>query len=151
MRGRIQRRGRHAVLPIVGDALVEVCLRTGASPSLIFRDSEQGESQLNVEDRLTLRRGSEERTLVGAVPGATFDPRALAPLLEFLGATVTDALAEAEGRLVLTFSNAMNLTVTPTHGHEAWHFQRSRPGRPFGGRLDRIVAVSGTDGGLIVS
>jgi hypothetical protein len=96
-----------------------------------------------------MRRGDRARLLEGSKPGESFNPQALAPLLESLGCEVTDALAENEGRLRVTFSNELVLEIVPSHGYEAWHFRYPRPARPAGGTRENAVALTGAHGHLI--
>jgi hypothetical protein len=137
------------VLPIVGDTLVEVRLSICTSPACVFKGMDGGESELTIADCITLKRADQERLLEGSKPGEAFDPKALAPLLELLGNEVVDAVAEKNGQLRIGFSNQMILAVTPSHGHEAWHFQYPRPGRPAGGKLKHLVSLTGAYGRLI--
>ncbi len=131
--------------------MVEVRLRTSGIPALTltFQAAHGSESDLQIMDRIHLRRGDHERVLDGSKPGATFNPMELSPMLELLGSTVKDALAENEGRLRIAFSNELVLEVTSTTGYEAWHFQYPRPGRPVGGLLDHPISLHGTAGRLI--
>jgi hypothetical protein len=142
-------RGRHTVLPIIGDTLVEVCLSTCRPPTLVFKGADGSESELRIEDSITLNRGEQERLLDGSMPGESFKPETLSPLLELLGSEVMDAVAEKEGRLRVVFSNALTLVVASSRGYEAWHFQYPRPGRPTGGNLNQFVALTGAYGRLI--
>ncbi|MBM3979055.1 MAG: hypothetical protein FJ304_01985 [Planctomycetes bacterium] len=119
-------RGRHTVLPIIGDTAFE--LRIGRMTSLIFFSDEDGESELLIESSITLLRGTHERVLEGSLFGDKWNPRALGPLLEVIGHTVTDALAEHEGLLSISFSNELVMVVAPTPGYEGWHFHYPRQG-----------------------
>jgi hypothetical protein len=149
MTKKLSGRGRHTVLPIVGDALVEVRLSTRSLPALVFRAADGSESELRIADRLSLRRGECERVLEGSQPGATFNPKELSPLLELLGGEVRDAVAEEEGRLRVVFANQLVLEATPSADGEAWHFQYPRPGHPPGGKVGQFVALTGAPGRLI--
>jgi hypothetical protein len=146
MARQLTTRGRHTVLPILGDTLVELRLSARSAPALVFRAADDSEAELTIEDGICLRRGDQERVLDGAKPGESFNPPALAPLLEFLGSEVTDALAEKEGRLRVAFSNGLALEVVPSHGYEAWHFRYPRPGSSCGGKA---VALTGVHGHLV--
>jgi hypothetical protein len=146
---RLGRRGRHTVLPLVGDTLVELCLGTHRSTTLVFEDTDGGQSELVLEDAVLLRRGRDERVLDGAKPGATYNPKLLSPLLELLDGRVTDAIAEEGGLLRITFSDGLDLVVVPSTGHESWHYRHPRPGRPVGGSLARPLSVTGCHGHLI--
>lgn len=146
---KLTARGRHTVLPILGDRLVELRLSVCSAPALVFRAVDDGEAEITIEDGICLRRGDQVRRLEGAKPGASFNSQALAPLLELLGSEVTDALAEQEGRLRVTFSNELVVEVVPSHGYEAWHFRYPRPGRPAGGTREQAVAVTGAHGRLV--
>jgi uncharacterized protein DUF6188 len=142
-------RGRHTVLPIVGDTLVEIRLSMCSLPALVFRAEDGREAELTIEDRTTLRRGDQERLFEGSKPGTSFNPKELAPLLELLGSAVIDAVAEKEGLLRIAFSNKLVLEVAPSSGYEAWHFHCPRPGRPAGGDRDQAIALHGAYGHLI--
>lgn len=128
MSKKLTGRGRHTVLPIIGDTVRE--LKLGRLTALVFCSDEDGESELLIEDAVTLIRGSHERTLTGSKHGETWNPRELGPLLELIGCTVVDALAEHEGLLRITFSNELVMEVCSTTGYEAWHFHYPRPGYP---------------------
>jgi Family of unknown function (DUF6188) len=141
---KLVRRGRDTLLPVVGDTLTEISLSATSGPVLVFRAADGGESEVRIEDRITLTRGGSEQVLDGAKPGPTFDPRKLSPLLAILGEPVADAIGTTDGELRLTFANEWVLGVASTTGYEAWHFQYPRPGRPVGSKLNRIVAVTGT-------
>lgn len=149
MAKKLYARGRHTVLPIVGDTLIELDLGIRRLASLVFKAAEGDESELTIEDQICLRRGESERILAGSKPGVTFDPKGLSPLLELLGSQVRDAVAEKEGRLRVVFSNELVLEVTSSTGYEAWHFQYPRPGRPVSGKVDHSVSVTGAYGYLI--
>lgn len=149
MTKNLSRRGRHTVLPFVGDTMVELRLSTQQSPALVFQSAEGAESELRIDDCITLRRGEYERLLNGAKPGVTFKPDELSPLLELLGTQVRDALAEENGHLRIGFSNELVLEITPSGDGEAWHFQYPRPGRPAGGEVGRSVSLIGAPGRLI--
>ena len=149
MTKKLTSQGRHTVLPIVGDTLVEVRLNTSSLPALVFKAEDNTESDVTIEEITTLRRGDQERSLEGSKPGPGFNPGKLAPLLELLGSEVTEAVAEKEGMLRIAFSNKLVLEVAPSHDGEAWHFQYPRPGRPVGGSLDRSIALTGAHGHLI--
>jgi len=73
----------------------------------------------------------------------------MSPLLEFIGTEVIGATAYADGRLVLSFSNAMTIEIFSKHGYEAWHFQFPRAGRPPGGDVAYHISLYGTDGKLV--
>ena len=130
MMRKLTTRGRDTVLPILGDTLVELRLSVHSAPALVFRAADDSEAELTIEDGICLRRGDQEQLLEGSKPGESFNPQALAPLLELLGGEVADAVAEKEGRLRVAFSNKLVLEVNPSHGHEAWHFRYPRLGRP---------------------
>ena len=149
MSKKVTSRGRHTVLPIVGDTLVEIRLSMCSLPALVFKAEDGTEAELTIEDRTTLRRGDHERLLEGSKPGTSFNPKELAPMVELLGSTVIDAVAEKEGLLRISFSNKLVLEVAPSHGYEAWHFYSPRPGRPAGGDRDHAIALHGAHGHLI--
>lgn len=46
--------------------------------------------EFSIDGEITLRQGAEVLTLSGAIPGATFAPRELAPLLTLLGTTIEE-------------------------------------------------------------
>jgi hypothetical protein len=133
----------------VGDTLVEVRLSTCNLPALVFEAADRTQAELTIEDCISLTRGDQERLLEGSKPGATFNPKTLAPLLELLGCEVTDAVAYSDGRLRIAFSNELILGVEPSHGYEAWHFQCPRPGRSAGGSCEHVVGLTGAQGRLI--
>ena len=149
MSKKLRSRGRHTVLPIVGDTLVAVRLSMCSLPALVFKAEDGSEAELTIEDCTTLRRGEREQLLEGSKPGSSFNPKELAPLLELLGSAVIDAVAEKEGLLRISFSNKLVLEVAPSHGYEAWHFHSPRPGRPAGGDRDQAIALHGGHGHLI--
>ena len=146
---KLTSRGRHTVLPIIGDTLVEIRLSVCHLPALIFKAEDDSEAEITIEDCTTLRRGDQERLLEGSKPGTSFNPKELAPLLELLGSTVTDAVAEKEGLLRIAFASKLVLEVAPSHGYEAWHFHSPCPGRPAGGDRDQAIALHGAHGHLI--
>jgi hypothetical protein len=146
---KLTARGRGKVLPILGDALIELRLSACSAPALVFRGADRGEAELTIADGICLQRGDQTRQLDGAKPGESFNPQALTPLLELLGSEVTDARAEPDGRLRVAFSNALVLEVVPSHGYEAWHFRYPRPGRPVGATRGPAVALTGGHGRLI--
>jgi hypothetical protein len=137
---KLQARGRHTVLPIVGDMVVEIRLSVRTLPAIVFRAPDGGESEITVEDCIVLRRGNQEYVVQGPKPGTTFNPMALSPLLELLQSEVKDAVAEREGKLRIEFSNSLIMEVCSTTGYEAWHFQYPRPGRPKG--ADNVHHIS---------
>ena len=137
------------MLPILGDTLVEVRINTCCLPALFFKAEDESEAELTFEDCITLKSGNEERLLQGSKPGITFNPKGLAPLLELLGSQVTDAMAEKNGHLRVTFSNKIVLSVRSSDGYEAWHFQYPRSGRVIGSNVDRFVSLTGADGHLV--
>jgi len=146
---KLTRHGRHTNLPLVGDTIVEICLSTRHAPAIVFHSEDEGESELRIEDCVVLRRGQNERVLVGSNPGADFNPQELSPLLELLGSQVREAVAEQEGKLRIKCSNELSLEIVPTGDGEAWRFQYPRPGRPIGGDVKLQVAVGGAPGRLI--
>ena len=149
MSKRLTSRGRHTVLPIIGDTLVEVRLSMCSLPALVFKAEDSTEAEITIEDCTTLRRGTQERLLEGSKPGTSFNPKELAPLLELLGSAVTDAVAEREGLLRIAFENKLVLEVVPGHGYEAWHFHSPRPGRPAVGNREQAISLTGAYGHLI--
>jgi hypothetical protein len=149
MAKKLALRGRNTVLPLVGDTMVEVCISTCRLPVLVFKAADGGESELTIEDRITLSQGGNERVLDGSKPGTTFNPRELSPLLDLLGIEAIDAIATVNGQLRVEFSNNLVLSILSTTGYEAWHFKYPRPGRPVGDNLRQIVALTGAYGHLI--
>ncbi len=145
----LRRAGRHTILPVVGDTLVELTIGVSKLPLFVFRAEDGGESELRIEDCLLVMRDDHEILKVESKRNARFDPQGLSPLLCLLGCEVTEAIAEESGRLRVDFSNGFQLRVTPTTGFEAWHFQFPRPGRPVGGPLDQLIAITGAHGHLI--
>ncbi len=142
MRKSLRQSGRHTILPIVDDELVEVCIRSVGSPELVFADTEGQQAIIVFEDEFQIGRGTHRLRL------RHLEPFNMAPLVELVGTTVTDALATAEGRLELSFSNAVTLECSSTTGYEAWHFYFPRPARPLGGDLSHYLSVHGTGSGL---
>jgi hypothetical protein len=149
MSKKLMSRGRHTVLPIVGDTLVEVRLSMRSLPALVFKKEDGSEAELTIEDCTTLRRGEQEQLLEGSKPGSSFNPKELAPLLELLGTEVIDAVAQQDGLLRVAFSNKLVLEIAPSHGYEAWHFHYPRPGRPMGGEHEQAISLHGAHGHLI--
>jgi hypothetical protein len=147
MNKKLLARGRHTVLPLVRDTLVELLL--GKISTLVFRATDGSESELRIEDTIRLSRGEHETVLDGSKPGETFNPKELGPLVELLGCEVTDALAEQTGSLRLAFSNQIVLTVTSTTGYEAWHFRNPRPGRLTRDQHAESVSLTGAAGFLV--
>lgn len=149
MSNELTSRGRYVVLPIVGDTLIEIRLSACAPPALVFKAADHSEAEITVEESIILRHGDHTRCLDGSKPGEQFNPTELGPLLELLGSVVTEAVAGNDGFLRLAFSNKRSFEVTPTHGYEAWHFQRPRPGRAVGGTGKEVIALTGAHGRLI--
>lgn len=149
MEKRLGRRGRHTVLPLVGDTLVELCFGTHRLTTLVFETTDGVQSELVLGDAVLLRRGRDERVLDSAKPGASYNPKLLFPLLELLDGRVTDAIAEENGLLRITFSDGLNVVVVPSTGYESWHYRYPRPGRPVGGSLAKPLSVIGCHGHLI--
>jgi hypothetical protein len=143
MRKALIQRGRHTVLPIVGDTVAEICIAAHRGPAIIVVDADRNESIIELSDRFTIERSAEIRMI------EYNQANRLSPLLELVGATITAAIARAEGRLELAFSNALRLEIGSTTGYEAWHFQFPRPGRPPGGDVANHISVHGADGHLI--
>jgi hypothetical protein len=139
-------RGRHTVLPIVGETVQE--LKLGRMTALVFSAEGGPESDVVIEEAIILIRGSHERVLEGSKPGETWNPNELGPLLELIGCTVIDALAEQEGTLQITFSNNLVLKVVPTTGYEAWHFRYPLPGASGGGKPGVSITLIGAGGWL---
>lgn len=146
---QLTHRGRHTVLPLVGDLVVELCLGTRHLTTLAFEAPDGSQSELVLEDAVLLRRGRDERLLVATKPGASYNPRHLAPLLELIDERVTESIAEEGGTLRMAFSNSLELVVTPSTGYESWQFRYPRPGRAAGGSLARPLNVIGCAGRLM--
>ena len=143
MRKVFTRQGRHTVLPIVGDTVIEFCVSSQHGPQIIVADASHQESIITLADPIHIGRGTDMNTV---------DPNRLSqlsPLLELVRTQVTVAMARENGRLELEFSNTMKLEVCSTTGHEAWHFQFPRPGRPPSGNVARHISIHGADGHLI--
>ncbi len=137
MQKRLTLRGRHTILPIVGDTVVEIHVSAHRGPVIILADVDGRESMIELADQFTIGRGIDLRAIEHQ------HATQLSPLLELVGATVTEALASAEGRLELVFSNAMRLEVASTTGYEAWHYQYPRPGRPPSGDIANAISLHG--------
>jgi hypothetical protein len=146
---QIVQRGRHVTLPISGDTLSEICFGICTLATLVFRDSVNGESQLQLEEAVTLHQYGVDLCLTSSRPGSTFDPKRLGPLLDLLGASVVDAWARHDGLLEVTFSNGSVLRVAPTGSYEAWHFQYPRPAQPAGGKIEDHISLHGAAGRLL--
>lgn len=134
-------RGPHTILPIAGYEVVKLCVGLSGFPELHFKAAEEGEATLEIHDQLSLKRGVYELILRDSDPSVRINPKDLAPLLELLGSSVEDAVAEKEGRLTILFSNKLMLEVSSSHGYEAWHFYYSHG--------NRFVSLHGADGYLI--
>lgn len=115
-RKKLIQRGRYTVLPIIGDSVPELCLRASEWPTIIFRDAVGGESQLTFGEAL-LVAGRAETRLDPSYKRADFDPQQFRPLLGLLGTHVSDAWAQHDGSLELTFSSGV---VLPEGGYEGW-------------------------------
>ena len=133
---QLAQRGRHCLIPIIGDKVVEFRVGTSCLPTLLFCGEDGVESRLEIAQTVDLRRGEWTTTLEGAKPGITYDPTQVQPLLELIGTTVIDAVAQEDGVLRLDFSNKLELEITPVEG-EGWHFQT------------QDVYLHGADGHLI--
>jgi hypothetical protein len=143
MRNALTQRGRHIILPIVDDTVAEICIAAHRGPAIIFADADRHESIIELADRFSIGRGTEMRTI-------EYDhANLLSPLLELVGTSVTAAIAFADGRLELAFSNALQIEIGSSTGYEAWHFQFPRPGRPPGGDVANPISLHGADGHLI--
>jgi hypothetical protein len=150
MTKKLTHRGRHTILPIVGDILLEVSLSSRRGPVLIFLATDETQSELQIEDpRLILKRGEHEIQVDRRIAGSTFSPNEWVPLLEALGCEVSDAIAEHDGHLWIEFSNKLVLGVVSTTGYEAWHFYYPRPGRSFVGVQGQTISKHGAAGYLI--
>lgn len=119
----LKARGRHFELPIIENTLAEIRIAIDRSLMLIFRNGEDIESSLQIEETTVLSRGKVLVCLEGSRPGKTFAPQTLQPLVELVGCKVSDALAQKEGILRIAFSDASQILVTPSHGFEGWHFR----------------------------
>lgn len=146
---KIVARGRHLKLPIIGDTVSEMCFATSRLVCLIFRDTQDNESQLAIEVAITLSNNGENIVLPSSRPGTNFDPKKLYPLLNLLGSSVVVAWAERNGDLEIVFANGWILRVIPESGYEAWHFHYPRPGRSAGGNVKDCVSIHGYEGGVI--
>ncbi len=127
----LKKRGRHVELPIIGDTVAEVRIAIDRLVTLIFRSKADNETTLAIEDSLILSRGNSTQTLKGAKPGTTFAPQTLQPLLELIGCTIVNAIAQEDGAIRLDLSNAMTLTVASTDGYESWHLTSLDSSAPF--------------------
>jgi len=143
-------RGRHLVLSLVSNVVVEVTFRVDRLPTIVFRSEDETESLLEFEDDVVLIQGSNERVLKR--PRDNFDPQNWNALLELIGKQVSDALAHEDGCLRIEFTYGLVLTVTPSTGCEAWHFQRPRPGRAVASdpNVDTHLSLYGDHGHLIL-
>jgi hypothetical protein len=147
---RITARGRHRTLPLAGDIVSEVCFSTSQPVTLVFHDSVNGDSQLQIEEAITLTQSDGvDLFLPGSRPGRTFDPKQLHPLLDLLGTSIVDAWAHHDGPLEISFSNGSVLRIVPESGYEAWHFQYPRPGRSVNGNINDFISLHGSDGRLL--
>lgn len=123
MTKHLKKRGRHLELPIIGANVAEVRIAIDRLVELIFRDSTDPdrESVLMIEEAIILSRGKATQTLEGARPGSAFAPHTLHPLVELIGCTITEAVAQEDGPIRIDLSNAMQFTVE-SDGYEGWHF-----------------------------
>ncbi len=140
--------GKRIVLPLGGSEVRELHLGVSRLATMIFRDTEGGESQIVFEETITLIQGDHEQRLTAARPGAAFDPLSLQPLLALLGSRVADAWALQNGRLEIVFLKGWILRATPESGYEGWHYHYPRPGRPPGSDLQHPISLHGADGYL---
>lgn len=141
-------RGRCKILPIISDELVEIVLSIKRHPALIFESDNGHVSELNIWDKVLLTHGKLETEFDRA---CQIDEKRefAAQLADILGQKVTDAVAEPDGKLCISFSSKFSLVVIPTTEYEAWQFQHPRPGRPIGGDINNSISLVGTNGGLI--
>lgn len=134
--------GRNTRLPVVGDTVIGICVSANHAPEVILADASGHESVVELFDRFSIGRGTEMMIVHHDRPSM------MSPLLELVGASVTEATAFADGRLELSFSNSLRIEITSTTGYEAWHFQYPRPGRPPGGDTSNHLSTSGAHGRL---
>ena len=127
----LKKRGRHVELPILGDTVAELRIASDRIVTRIFRSKSDHETTLEIEDSIVLSRGTSTQTLKGSKPGTTFAPQTLQPLLELIGCTIVDALAQEDGAIRLDISNAMTPTVASTDGYESWHLTSLNSPAPF--------------------
>lgn len=140
----LKSRGQHWELPILGQTLAELRLDVDRLVRMTFRSEAGEEAHLEIEEAITLSRGRSTQILEGSRPGSSFAPQTLAPLVELLGCTVTDALAQKDGTIRVELSNQMMLSIVPTRGYEGWHFQ----GKPEGHSAPPLI-LHGATGHLI--
>ncbi len=143
MRKVFTRQGRRTFLPIVGDTVIAICVSSQHGPQIIVADANHQQSIIELADQIHIGRGTDMNTI------DPNQPIQLSPLLELVRTQVTVAMAHANGRLELEFSNTMKLEVHSTTGYEAWHFQFPRPGRPLSGDVASHISIHGADGHLI--
>ncbi len=128
---KFKSRGRHVEIPIIGFRFAELRLAVDELVELRFRDEERNECSLQLEDCLTLTRGTQATSLNGSRPGEAFAPGTMAVLADNLGQTVSDAIAQEDGTIRIELSNKVSLSVTPQTGHEAWHVKLRRNGESW--------------------
>ena len=149
MKKRLDQKGQHTLLPIVGDSVVTICVSVNRDPEIVTADTNDQHSSIELSDRFTIGRGTNSQTIERHHQQSPFDGRTMSPLLELIGATVTGATAYSDGRLELSFSNSIILETASTTGYEAWHFQYPRAGRPPGGDVSNHISLHGAAGRLL--
>ncbi len=147
MTRKLTTRSRHTILPIIGDAVAEIRLGIRCSLEIVFKGADEHESIITIPQRFVLGRGHDERVFDWSQPVSAWQPEELHEFVQLLGTTVTDAVAEQFGRLMLSFSSKSWLKVDPCE-YEGWRFQAPRPGRPPSSSGPHIV-IDGVDGELI--
>ncbi|MCA9069342.1 MAG: hypothetical protein KDA84_10485 [Planctomycetaceae bacterium] len=140
----LKRQGRHIELPIKHYSLAELRLGMNRLPLLLFRSDMGEEAELQIGEEITLARGQCQDRLTGSRPSSTFAPQTLGPLVELLGCTVTEATALQSGEIRIHLSNAIVLSIAPSHGYEGWHFRwKTNRNHPAS------LVLHGADGHLI--
>lgn len=132
---KFKARGRHLEIPIIGYQLAELRLAIERLVELRFRDAEDGECSLQLEESLTVTNDQNVTIMDGSRPGRSFAPAKLTALVEHLGRTVVDALAQEDGTLRIELSSEVHFSVTSTSGYEAWHLAFRRHGESWSGHL----------------
>ena len=149
MKKRLDQKRQHTLLPIVGDAVLAICVSVDRDPEIVTSDPNGQHSSIELSDSFTIGRGTNIPTVERQHQQSPFDGRTMSPLLELIGATVTGPTAYSDGRLELSFSNSIKLETASTTGFEAWHFQYPRAGRSPGADVSNHISLHGADGRLL--
>ncbi len=147
MTRKLTARGRHTVLPIIGDTVAEIRFGFQDCPEIVFRGADGHESIITIPRRFVLGCGHDERVFDWSQSVSAWKPEEPHDFVQLLGTTMTDAVAEQFGRLMLSFSDKSCLKVDPRE-YEGWRFQSPRPGRPLSSPAP-YISIGGEDGRLV--